>query len=192
MANVLILYATQEGQTKTIAEFIADALKDEGHNTVVAPIEESPLLGSFDAIAIGASVHIGHYPQSLRTFVKKHLKRLTKLPTAFFSVCITASKPDEEHQRLAQAYLDGLFSEMSWQPELSISFAGALKFTQYGFFKTQVMKAIAKREHLQVDNKHDYEYTNWERVMRFTLDFSQLIKQSLNPKRKPLDLKVNV
>ncbi|MCA9836445.1 MAG: menaquinone-dependent protoporphyrinogen IX dehydrogenase [Trueperaceae bacterium] len=192
MAHVLILYATQEGQTRSIAEFIGDILKDEGHTAEVDSVDTPKTLGSFDAVMIGASIHIGHYPQSLRDFIKKHIKRLNAMPSAFFSVCLTASKTDEEHRALAQNYLDGLFNESDWKPDLSTSFAGALKFTQYGFFKTQLMKAIAKREHLQVDSKHDYSYTSWEKVMRFAMKFVQLLKKPAAPSQAEAKLNASL
>lgn len=180
MATILVLYASQEGQTQTIAEFIADVLRDEGHTVSVASVEHPPMLAPFDAIVLGASIHAGHYHEAFRNYVKTQVSSLNKLASAFFSVCITANKKDASHMEQAQGYIESLLDETQWQPNLSISFAGALKFTQYGFFKTQVMKAIAKKEHLKVDGKHDFEYTDWEHVTRFALEISKYLR--LNPK----------
>ncbi len=176
MANLLVLYASQEGQTQTIAEFIADVLKDEGHTVSLSAVEEPPLLADFDGVVLGASIHLGNYSKAFRDYTKTHAQHFNELASAFFSVCLTANKKDAQHMEQAQSYIDSLMTEALWQPNLNISFAGALKFTNYGFFKTQVMKAIAKKEHLKVDGNHDFEYTDWERVTRFALDFSKYLK----------------
>lgn len=176
MAAILVLYATQEGQTKNIADFIGEVLKDEGHKVAVASVEHPPTLAPFDAFVLGASIHVGHYPQVFHDYVKTYNSSFNKGSSAMFSVCLAANKDDTDHMQKAQAYINELTAETAWKPDQSISFAGAIRFTQYGFFKKQVMKAIAKKEHLKVDAKHDFEYTDWERVTRFALEFSKLVK----------------
>ena len=51
--------------------------------------------------------------------------------------------------------------------------AGALKYTQYDFFKRWMLKRIAAAEGGPIDTKHDYELTNWTEIKCFVDDFSQ-------------------
>lgn len=185
MANVLILYANQQGQTQTIADFIADALKDEGHSAMVSSIEVLTQLNNFDAVILGASIYRGRYPKGLKKYIQDHKKQLKLLPSAFFSVCPKYSKTDEIQQQQAQTHLDKLLAETNWHPDISSSFAAALRFSPYVFFKTKVMKAIAKREHLQADTEQDSEYGNLEKVVRFSLRFSDLLNHPLQLETKP-------
>ena len=172
MATILVLYASQEGQTEKIAHYIGETLRDEGHKVAVQAADKPPSLAAFDGIIMGAPIHVGHYPDALTHFIKVHIDELRKLPSAFFSVCLTAAHMDDAHKHDAQSYIDALLEETGWQPGLASSFAGALKFSEYGFFKRQLMKSIAKREHLIEDAKHDYEFTDWDKVTTFAQDFS--------------------
>jgi menaquinone-dependent protoporphyrinogen oxidase len=55
---------------------------------------------------------------------------------------------------------------------MTTQIAGALKYTQYDFFKRLIMKMIAKREGQTTDTSKDYEYTDWNAVKKFTLEFA--------------------
>lgn len=57
MANVLIVYATREGQTRKIARRIADVLCERGHATELVDTDDAPGdlgLARFDAVFVGA------------------------------------------------------------------------------------------------------------------------------------------
>jgi menaquinone-dependent protoporphyrinogen oxidase len=42
--------------------------------------------------------------------------------------------------------------------------AGALRYTQYDFFKKFTLRMIAKRAGGSTDTSHDTEYTDWKQV----------------------------
>ena len=180
MATILVLYASQEGQTKTIAHYVGDTLKEEGHKVAVQSVDNPPTLAAFDAAILGASIHVGRYADTLLRYLKAHVGELNKLPSAFFSVCLTAAHAGESRQRDAQGYIDALKDETGWQPALTTSFAGALKFSEYGFFKRRLMTSVAKRDHLIADAKHDYEFTDWDKVTVFAQAFSTRLQTALS------------
>jgi menaquinone-dependent protoporphyrinogen oxidase len=47
------------------------------------------------------------------------------------------------------------------------SFAGALAYTKYGFFKRLALRYIAWRVGAPTNPARDYEFTDWEAVTRF-------------------------
>ena len=51
-------------------------------------------------------------------------------------------------------------------------------YTQYGWFKRRVMRAIVKREGGDTDMSHDYEYTDWNAVDQFARDVDALARSS--------------
>ena len=55
-------------------------------------------------------------------------------------------------------------------------FAGALVYTQYGWFKRRVMRVIARREGGDTDMTHDHEYTDWQAVEQFARDVHKLVQ----------------
>jgi menaquinone-dependent protoporphyrinogen oxidase len=60
---------------------------------------------------------------------------------------------------------------LGWQPPLTASFAGALKYTQYSWLKRELMKHIAKKEGGATDTSQDHEYTDWNHVRDFAQRF---------------------
>ena len=61
---------------------------------------------------------------------------------------------------------------------MTIQIAGALKYTEYDFFKRLIMKMISKREGRSTDTSRDYEYTDWNAVTKFVTDFADKVVQS--------------
>ena len=170
--KILIVYGTSEGQTRKIAQFMGKTLTDAGHQATVADSSESPPSPTgFDAVLIGGSIHIGKYQSSVTHYIRTHLQSLNNLHGAFFSVCMAvASKMPEEHQeaeKITQDYLE----KIGWKPAKVTQIAGALKYTEYDYFKRLIMKMISKREGGSTDTSRDHEYTDWNAVEKFVLDF---------------------
>ena len=96
-------------------------------------------------------------------------------------MCLTASKDDAEAKQRAEGYIQELLSETSWFPDMAASFAGAIKFTKYGFVRRRLMRSIAGREGFPTDTSTDYEFTNWNSVGHFAEDFSRHLTEVSSP-----------
>ncbi len=175
--KILIVYGTTEGQTRKISHFMEAILKDGGHEVTVADASETPPSpSSYDAVIIGASIHIHKYQSAVVHYINRHIEDLNKIPSAFFSVCLAvASDMEEEHQEAGKITNDFL-EHIGWKPLMTTQIAGALKYTQYDFFTRLVMKRIAKREGRTTDTSKDYEYTDWNAVREFAAEFAVKIK----------------
>jgi menaquinone-dependent protoporphyrinogen oxidase len=148
-------------------------LKDYGHDVTVADASETPPTPSlYDAVLIGASIHIHKYQSAVVHYINHHIEALNKIPGAFFSVCLAvASDMEEEHQE-ARKITNDFLEQVGWKPLMTTQIAGALKYTQYGFFTRLVMKKIAKREGRTTDTSKDHEYTDWDAVRQFAAEFA--------------------
>jgi len=171
MPNIVLAFGTTEGQTGQIAEYIANAARDHGHQAHTVNIKQSKdaALEGYDAIIIGASVHMGKHERYVADFVRRNRAALDDLPSAFFSVSLAA------HGDLAnaQSYVEEFERDTGWHPATVVLISGALLYTQYGFVKRHLMKKIAgdKPGNLDTDTSRDYVYTEWDRVRRFAEDF---------------------
>jgi menaquinone-dependent protoporphyrinogen oxidase len=176
--NYLIIYGTTEGHTRKIARFMEEVLKNAGHSVTIADAtDRPPSLQGYDAIIIGASVHAHKYQTAVTHFVTRNADALNSLPGAFFSVSLAASSDDEEeHQEVKKITADFL-AQTGWKPRMTTHIGGALKYTQYDFFKRLIMKMIAKREGLPVDTTQDSEYTDWEAVKQFVESFNSMVSE---------------
>ena len=170
--KILIVYGTTEGQTRKIARFMEDVLQDAGHKVAVADAADQPPSPSeYDAILIGGSIHLHKYQAAVSYYITHHLVVLNRMPGAFFSVCLAVASGIEEEHREAEKITKDFLQQAGWKPLAVTQVAGALKYTQYDFFKRLIMKMISKREGRSTDVSRDYEYTDWNAVKKFVLDF---------------------
>lgn len=181
MANIAIVYISTEGQTRRIAEHMERAIRAAGHQALVIDFRE--LYGSpppaADGVIIGASVHVGHHPQELESWAAEHREQLESVPSAFFSVSLSARGSQPGARAEAGEYISDFLGRTGWHPQTAAAFAGALRYTRYGLLKRMMMKFIASRSgSSDLDTRKDYEYTDWESVDRFVDEFLESLPPS--------------
>jgi menaquinone-dependent protoporphyrinogen oxidase len=174
MMRVLIAYGTTEGQTARISEYLADVIRDHGHEAYTVDIKGSgaPEPDGYDAVIVGASIHMGKHEDYVQDFVRENRDALERLLSAFFSVSLAAHDDTEE----AESYIEEFVQETGWRPGMIGLFGGALLYTQYGFIKRHLMKQIARHKGSpDTDTSRDYVYTDWESVKHFAEEFLELV-----------------
>jgi menaquinone-dependent protoporphyrinogen oxidase len=179
MSRILLLHATTEGQTALIAERVAHTLREKGHSVELLPADTAKPLdpSAYDGVMIGASIHYGNHPAFLRKLVSRHRDALAARPSAFFSVSLSAGGPRPK-PAAAQRYIDKFMRKTGWQPQMAISFAGALKWSMYGPIKRRVMFVFISLGGGNTDASNDYEYTDWDAVQRFAEAYAERLKQT--------------
>ena len=176
MARILIVYGTTEGHTARIANRMATTIRGAGDEVEVHDAKEvrkQAVTDAFDGIIVGGSVHGGEHQSSLREFVTRNRDLLQRVPSAFFSVSLTAHDADDEAAAETHAVLEKFCRETGWQPQRVETIAGALVYTQYNIFIRHLMKLIAKQHGTAaLDTSRDYDFTDWEAVERFARAFA--------------------
>lgn len=175
MARILIVVASQDGQTRRIAERLADGLRHDRHEVRLEPAAPFPPVAGADGIIIAASVHLGRHPAALVRAVRAHAIVFRHLPTAFLSVCLSAACSRPEQRAEADRYLHDFIDRTGWRPDLAASAAGALTFSRYGPLRASLVRAVARLKGLPIDPRSDREYTDWNDVRRFAEAFSALL-----------------
>jgi menaquinone-dependent protoporphyrinogen oxidase len=174
MTRISIIYGTSEGQTRKIAEYMASVIEQNGHSAVVvdcSKVSSTFSMQDYDAALIGASMHIGRFQDSVREFVRSHLDQLQRIPSAFFSVSLTAASGKAKDQAQVRQSVTAFQKETGWRPNQVACIAGALRYSRYGIAKRWIIKRIAKGISGDTDTSHDYEYTNWGAVKLFVENF---------------------
>jgi len=181
VSSFLILYGTGEGQTAKVAQRIAATVSERGHEATVIDVRDrtdSLTLNEYDAVVVGASIHVGKHQEAIREFVSENRDALAGMPTAFFQVSLSSA--NEEKQEEAAGYVESFVAETGWHPDRIGQFGGALRFSEYGFLKRLMMKQIAKdllTEERQP--KGDIEFTDWDTVDAFTADVAAFVEGRL-------------
>lgn len=179
--RVLIVFHTVEGQTTKIAERIASVLRDEGASVDMRAAESAPAPEGYDVVVVGDSIHVVHHSRDLKRYLRDHSDALEATPTALFQVSLTSANPDDEHTATAHGLVQELLDETGFDPDVVGLFAGNLAYTQYGWLKKRVVRAIVKREGGSLDMSQDHEYTDWDAVERFGREFAELVRSSRAP-----------
>lgn len=172
--RILLLYGTQEGQTQKISSFVADRLRQQGHEVTTADASAEgvhPDPRTFDAILIAASVHLGRYQRAVIEFVTEHRATISARANAFLSVSLAAAGHEPDDIGGLKKCVADFVQASGWTPQLVHHIAGAFRYSAYGFLTRCVMKYIAYRKGAPTDTHHDYELTDWDDVARFAATF---------------------
>jgi menaquinone-dependent protoporphyrinogen oxidase len=173
MPNILIVYDTTEGQTRQIAQHVADAATGLGHQVELHEIRRLPsdfTVGRFNGVIVGAPIHMGKHSKRLAQFVGKRRVDLERKPAAFFSVSLSAAGTESERTQ-AEKYVGEFLAQIGWRPQMTATFGGGLLYREYGFLKRWMMTKIARDAGKDTDTSRNYDYTDWATVDRFLKEF---------------------
>lgn len=176
MANVLIVYASRNGQTKKIAERIAGTLDAGGHDTRLFDAERAT--GDVDPrrfarVFVCAPIYAGGYPASIRRFVREQRQALQGVPAAFCSVGLAVASRTTDGRAETMPLVERFLTKTGWRPAAVELIAGGLPYTRYGFITRFLMRRIARKAGGDTDTSRDFEYTDWDAVERFARRFGQ-------------------
>ena len=174
MANILIIYSTTDGHTRSICERLKHVVEQQNHQVVSAFINDEPDidLEPFDKIVIGASIRYGNHRPQVYQFIKKNQQKLECRPNAFFTVNVVARKPGKCEPE-SNPYLQKFLKKISWQPRTLAVFAGKISYQKYKFWDRQVIRFIMWITGGPTDPQTVIDYTDWDKVD----DFGRLIAE---------------
>ncbi|EKT52955.1 menaquinone-dependent protoporphyrinogen IX dehydrogenase [Providencia burhodogranariea] len=173
--SYLLLHSSTDGQTKKIILKIAEQLRSMGRQCDIRDLntEKNLNISAYNKVLLGASIRYGHFNKVLMRFAITHQSQLNSLKTAFFSVNLTARKGGKDTPE-TNVYTRKFLEKSPWQPTLTSVFAGALFYPQYGWFDKTMIRFIMKMTDGPTDPSTEIEYTDWEKVNKFTVDFDRL------------------
>jgi menaquinone-dependent protoporphyrinogen oxidase len=181
MCEVPVFYATTEGQTRRIAERIAEQIRKHGLDSrAIAIISQDAShidWSKVRGIAVGASLHRGKHQGEAEAFARVHRRELSSLPSLFFSVSLAAASRNACEAQAAQTIAAAFATATGWEPTRIATVAGRLAYTQYNWFLRRFMRRIAIKEGASGDTTRDHEYTDWGLVEEIADDLAYGIRR---------------
>ena len=131
----------------------------------ITSIEDSDKfnLSDFDEIIIGASVRYGYHRKNLYKYIERNKEILEKKKTAFFSLNLTARKPEKSTPE-TNPYIVKFLKKVNWQPNVKEVFAGRLDYPSLDILNKLAILFIMVITNGPKDTSKTYELTDWERV----------------------------
>lgn len=175
MKKALIVYSGVDGQTQKIAIKIGENLSPCFDCTFYS-IHQLPgdlNLNDYDLIVLGAAIRYGFFNSKFRLFADENAEILNKKNTAFYSVTLTARKPEKRTPE-TNLYTRKFLTKTRWHPKLSIAFAGALHYPRYAWYDRLMIKLIMHISGGVTDTSQDIEYTDWAQVEGFSTALIEL------------------
>lgn len=182
MRDVLVFYATTEGQTRRIAERIASDLRARGFTCRAIDVMSADAArikwDDVRGVLLGASLHAGRHQPAAVEFARTFSPHLNMYPSAFFSVSLSAASANAEEVETAAQLAHRFTDAAGWKPSEIVCFAGALAYTHYGWLTRKIMKRIARKEGGPTDTARDHELTDWDAVARFATRMADEIENA--------------
>ena len=142
--KILVAYASKCGSTGEVAEAIGQTLCDAGAAVDVRLANDVADVSGYRAVVVGSAIRAGQWLPEATKFVETHQGALSRVPVAYFVVCLTMKDDTEENRRTVAAYLDSM-REMV-QPVDEGLFAGAMNYSKLALPIRLMMKAMKSPE----------------------------------------------
>ena len=160
--KILICYASRCGSTGEVAEAIGQTMCGKGVSTEVRLIENVNTLSPYQAVIIGSAIRVGKWLPEAVDFVKKYQDTLSRMPVAYFLVCMTMRDDTIENRSKASAFLGPLYNlAPQVKPVDSGLFAGATDFKKLSFVNRSILKAKGIPEG---------DFRNWEAIRTWAVN----------------------
>jgi menaquinone-dependent protoporphyrinogen oxidase len=174
MSSALIAYASNHGHTFAIADALARELRSLGLEVTTrnALDGDLPRPDGFDVVVLGSRIELGRHASAIVGYLQQYGAVLRTMPTAFFSVSMSASNGGAD----PNGYLDSTFARLGWRPTVTAAIAGGLPYRQYNWLLRFVMKQIAKRAGHTTDTSRDHVFTDWNQVHGLATDIATLAR----------------
>ena len=163
-SKLLILYSTVDGHTKYICEYMSEKLNKDKEITI-SSLEESDKfnLSDFSEIVLGASVRYGYHRKNVYEFINTNKETLEKKKTAFFSLNLTARKP-EKNTPETNPYVIKFLKKVQWEPTIKAVFAGRLDYPSLDCLNKLAILFIMVITSGPKDISQVYELTDFNKV----------------------------
>ena len=163
-AQSLILYSSIDGHTKHICEYIKEKLNGQKEITITSMEKSEECdLSKFDEIIIGASVRYGYHRKNVYEFISSNKELLENKKTVFFSLNLTARKP-EKNTPETNPYIIKFLKKMEWEPTIKAVFAGRLDYPNLDCANKLAILFIMVITNGPKDISKVYELTDWKKV----------------------------
>jgi menaquinone-dependent protoporphyrinogen oxidase len=154
--RILIAYGTRCGSTRGVAEAIGQVLSTGGAAVDVRLVKDANDLSPYQAVIVGSAIRMGKWLPEATEFVKTHQDTMSRIPVAYFAVCMTMKDDTAENRYKALGYLGPVRKQFPHVKPVDIGlFAGAVDYKKLSFPYSFILK---------VKRAPEGDFRNWESI----------------------------
>jgi menaquinone-dependent protoporphyrinogen oxidase len=154
--RILIAYGSRCGSTGGVAESIGQVLSAAGASVDVRLVKDVNDLSPYQGVIVGSAIRMGKWLPEAVEFVKTHQDRLSRVPVAYFAVCLAMKDDAPENRHKALGYLDPVRKQFPQVKPVDIGlFAGAVDYKKLSFAYSLILK---------VKGAPEGDFRNWEAI----------------------------
>lgn len=151
--KILVTYATRCGSTAEVAEAIAQELRQGDVQVDVSPIADVANLAPYEAVVIGSAIRVGNWLPEAVSFVKAHKAELEKVPTSYFTVCVTMKEDTPKNRQEVFGYLKPVRDIL--KPYEEGYFGGKIAADKLNLFERFMVWMVGE---------HEGDFRNWTAI----------------------------
>jgi len=168
--RILVAYGSRCGSTGGVAESIGQVLSEAGAAVDVHPVKDVNNLSPYQAVIVGSAIRMGKWLPEAVEFVKTHQDRLSRVPVAYFAVCLAMKDDTVENRHKALGYLDPVRKQFSQVKPVDMGlFAGAVDYKKLSFAYSVILK---------VKGAPQGDFRNWEAIRNWAAGVSPVLDGS--------------
>lgn len=154
--RLLIAYGSRCGSTGGVAEAIGQVLSMAGAAVDVRLVKDVNDLSPYQGVIVGSAIRMGKWLPEVVEFVKTHQDTLSRVPVAYFAVCLAMKDDTVENRHKALGYLDPVRKQFPQVKPADIGlFAGAVDYKKLSFAYSLILK---------VKGAPEGDFRNWEAI----------------------------
>ncbi|HMB24791.1 MAG TPA: flavodoxin domain-containing protein [Anaerolineales bacterium] len=154
--RILVTYASKRGSTGEVAEAIGKTLATTGARVDVLPLKKITDLSGYQAVLIGSAIRVAKWLPEAVDFVSENRAVLQRVPTAYFTVCMTLAEDTPANRTRAAGFLEPVRAMLA--PAAEGYFAGKVDFKRLSFIEGTMLKA---KGGIEGDFRDWDKITNW-------------------------------
>ena len=162
-----VFYATRDGQSRRIAERIAERLAEWEIDTLPKDLgvlqPSQSCLESAGLVVIVAAIRYGKLLPEARDFLAAYQKLETKPKLVFLVVNLSSRKPGKETPK-GSVYIRKAMKQYKLAPAFARAIPGRLDYRRYTWRDKQLIRFIMFLTGGPTDPKTSIEYTPWDVV----------------------------
>ncbi len=170
-SKILLVYGSWQGSSKDISNRICRILDNEHVLVQCADVNKVPDPSQYDAVILGGGIRGGCFHPKLIRFVQQNHRLLSKMPVAFFVVCLTLKKNNETNRCAASEYLKILKQKAPDLEPVSVGlFGGVMDYAGFSPLMRMMVKLLKMPQG---------DYRDWHAIEQWAAKTGNLLLASL-------------